>query len=80
MAIVSHPQSHADLEPWNKDQDTVYALNRGDLTKERERLEYNHRSIFLLVAAGSVPSKSRHILRISRTLALQKLPPAPASG
>ncbi|UQC86316.1 uncharacterized protein CLUP02_11816 [Colletotrichum lupini] len=35
MAAVSHPQSHAGLGPWNKDQDTVYALNRGDLTKEQ---------------------------------------------
>ncbi|KAK1517937.1 uncharacterized protein CCOS01_12194 [Colletotrichum costaricense] len=50
MAAVFHPQSHAGLGPWNKDQDTVYALNRGDLTKEREGLEYNHRSIFLLFA------------------------------
>ncbi|KAI3531864.1 hypothetical protein CSPX01_13832 [Colletotrichum filicis] len=57
MAAVSHPQSHAGLEPWNKDQDTVYALNRGDLAKERERLEYNHRNIFLPLCGGLCPQQ-----------------------
>ncbi|KAJ0312307.1 hypothetical protein COL516b_001383 [Colletotrichum fioriniae] len=57
MAAVSHPNSLAGLEPWNKDQDTVYALNRGDLAKERERLEYNHRNIFLPLCGGLCPQQ-----------------------
>ncbi|OHE96274.1 hypothetical protein CORC01_08492 [Colletotrichum orchidophilum] len=57
MTAVSHSQSFAGLEPWNKGEDTVYALNRGDLTKERDRLEYNHKNIFLPLCGGLCPQE-----------------------
>ncbi|KAF6782062.1 methyltransferase domain-containing protein, partial [Colletotrichum musicola] len=53
MAAVSHPPPFdSGLKRWNPDDNGPYVLNRGDLAKERARLEYNHHRIWLPLCGG----------------------------
>ncbi|KAF6822229.1 methyltransferase domain-containing protein [Colletotrichum plurivorum] len=53
MAAVSRPPPFdSGLKRWNPDDNGVYVLNRGDLAKERARLEYNHHRIWLPLCGG----------------------------
>ncbi|KAF9873867.1 hypothetical protein CkaCkLH20_08601 [Colletotrichum karsti] len=54
MAAVSRPHFEHGLKRWNADDDGVYILNRGDLSTERARLEYNHHNIWLPLCGGQL--------------------------
>ncbi|KAF0324452.1 hypothetical protein GQ607_008401 [Colletotrichum asianum] len=55
MAAVSRPHFDSGLKRWNPDDDSIYVLNRGDVAKERARLEYNHHKIWLPLCGGLCP-------------------------
>ncbi|KAF4918162.1 N-methyltransferase tcpN [Colletotrichum viniferum] len=55
MAAVSRPHFDSGPKRWNPDDDSIYVLNRGDVAKERARLEYNHHKIWLPLCGGLCP-------------------------